>query len=227
MYQSAYPTPMNRQTAVALYLTVLLLALGGVLWMGQKALFSRGPYNTPLGSHGTALAEPRPLEAFSLVDHRGQPFDLDSLKGQWTFLFFGFTHCPDMCPTTLAVMNDIDRRLRASLDESVEARFAFVSIDPERDTVAELANYVPHFNRDFIGLTGDPAQLRALAQPLGVLYARLMEQGDTMGYMMEHTTSIFLVGPEARWQAVFSPPHDPAGIAEAFLKIRQSQSYGS
>lgn len=216
---------MNRQTAVALYLTVLVLALGGVLWMGQKALFSRGPYNTPLGSHGVALAKPQALEAFSLVDHRGQPFDLDSLKGRWTFLFFGFTHCPDMCPTTLAAMNSVDRRLRETSGRGTEARFVFVSIDPERDTVAELAGYVPHFNRDFIGLTGEPAQLRALAQPLGVMYARLAEQGDTAGYMMEHTTSIFLVDPEARWQAVFSPPHDPAGIADAFLKI--TQPYGS
>ncbi len=166
------------------------------------------------------LASPNTIEPFSLIDHDNRTFDLARLKGKWTFLFFGYTHCPDVCPFTLSEMDRVYRRLSKSPGVLDDTRFVFVSVDPKRDTPAELATYVTYFNETFTGATGSKERIDNLTRQLGVSYN--FAPGMTPEeYVVNHSASIFLIGPKARVLGVFKPPHDAATITGQFLDIRK------
>jgi len=160
------------------------------------------------------LPEPRPLTAFRLTDQHGRAFDLDRLKGKWTFMFFGYTRCPDVCPTTMAVMKNVATILERD-PRKIEAQFVFVSMDPQRDKPGSLGGYVEYFRPGFIGITGNQAQLDVLGRQL-YIEARRIEGGTSANYLMSHTSSIMLIDPRARWYATFSPPHERASIIKRF-----------
>lgn len=122
-----------------------------------------------------------------LTGQDGQPFDLTSLRGTPVFIFFGYTHCPDVCPTSLADLRDA---LKAT---SIHARVVFVTVDPERDTPAALKQYLGYFNAGFIGLTGSAQEIRAAADAWGVQYARVDPEPGASGYAMAHTADTYLV----------------------------------
>jgi protein SCO1/2 len=160
------------------------------------------------------------VAAFELEDHFGRPFDLSSLEGQWTLIYFGYTFCPDVCPTTLQVVGQAQRALADS--EAAEAlAYVFVSVDPERDTPERLAQYAPHFSPDMLGVTGDHPQLLTLSRPLGVIYAKV-EGSDAENYLVDHSASLFLINPEAQLHAIFTSPHQAEEIADGFLRLRDS-----
>jgi protein SCO1/2 len=173
----------------------------------------------------TVLDVPVPLPDFSLTDHNGQEFTTSSFNRKWTFMFFGYINCPDVCPTALIDLNDVYHTL-AKKDELIEKKYrvgtqvVFVSVDPQRDSVEELKQYVPYFNDMFIGLTGKPEMIDSLARPLGVGYRR--EPGkNSEDYLIDHSASFLLIDPLGRLRAIFSPPHNPKQIAEDFRKIRK------
>ena len=118
------------------------------------------------------FGNPRDIQPFTLVDHTGKNFDNRSLEGHWSFVFFGYTHCPDVCPTTLSVLNSVAHRLE---DVKNQVQFVFISIDPERDTPEKLGQFVSYFNGTFIGATGTNDAISALTRQLGVIYARVAE----------------------------------------------------
>lgn len=157
---------------------------------------------------GTALATPRAISAFRLSDQQGREFTPESLRGRWSLVFAGFTHCPDACPTTLALLNSVDQRLRASGDA---IQVVFLSVDPERDTVERLAGYVGHFNPRFVAVTGARAQIDALCRDLGIAYVR--NPGVGGDYTVDHSAALVLIDPRARVAGYFRPPHDPAALA--------------
>jgi protein SCO1/2 len=166
------------------------------------------------------LAEPEPIAPFKLVTHDGKPFDNAALKGRWSFLFFGFTHCPDVCPTTLAVFNDVSRALRERPGGAADVRFVMVSVDPERDTPQALAKYVAAFNPEFLGLTGEAGEIARLCESLGVKYAKV--PGATpASYHMDHSSSVLLADPQGRFHGVFAPPHDAQNMTRGFLEMRR------
>ena len=166
----------------------------------------------------TLLPVLKSLAPFSLTDHTEQTFDNSRLLGQWTLLSFGYTHCPDICPTTLAMLDEVDNSLKQQHAEFAY-QMGFVSVDPNRDTTARLADYVTYFNPDFLGITGDEPSLQKLTQPLGILYKKVETEKSAMGYVMDHSASIILVDPQGRYRALFSPPHDPAIMAEDILAL--------
>ena len=196
--------------------SVLALLIG--LWSARQLL--QPPAALPTLASGTALPTPRPLTPFTLTDHHGQPFDLARLKGAWTLLFFGYTHCPDVCPTTLATLNSVVKKIAEAGPQRVPVRVVFISVDPERDTVQHLAEYVPYFNKDFLGVTGTPAQLDAFTAQLNILHMRSSETAADGGYTVDHTASILLIDPQARFSAIFSPPHVATTLAKDFLSLR-------
>jgi protein SCO1/2 len=159
----------------------------------------------------------RDIGAFALVDHRGEPFTNASLQGVWSFLFFGYTHCPDVCPTTLSVLNSVAQQLG---DDAGDVRFIFISIDPGRDTPDNLAKFVSYFNGDFIGVTGKPEAIDQLTKQLGVLYMRVASADNPGSYLMDHTAGVFLVDPDGKYHAVFTPPLSAKKIVDEFSKIR-------
>ena len=168
---------------------------------------------------GFLWPNPKMLRAFSLVDQHGQPFDRERLKGKWTFLFFGYTHCPDVCPVTLAVLQQVAQALRASPKGARDVQIVFVSVDPERDTPARLAEYVRYFDDEFVGATGNAVDLDVLTRQLGIVHMRLQPSEDG-NYLVDHTAAILLTDPEARWLAVFSAPHKAPEIAKRYQEIR-------
>ena len=168
---------------------------------------------------GFLWPQPKALTAFSLADHNGQPFNLDHLKGRWTFLFFGYTYCPDVCPLTLSVLADVEKRLAQASKNLEPTQVAFVSIDPGRDTHERLRQYVQYFSHDFLGVTGEEKQVTGLTRQLGIVHIA-SKPGPSGDYLVDHTASVLLTDPEARLVAIFGLPHDAETIANRFMAIR-------
>lgn len=165
------------------------------------------------------LPEARTLQSFSLTDIRQQAFDLSRLKGKWSFLFFGYTHCPDICPTTLSTLRMVAKNLQQTPAYYQNTQFVFVSVDPKRDSLEHLKQYVGYFHPDFLGATGKKEQIDTLARQVGAVY---MFDGDTSGddYIVNHSATIVLVDPEGRWVARFNPPHKAGEMADEFRRLR-------
>jgi protein SCO1/2 len=174
----------------------------------------------PTLQQGTLLPQAKLISDFSLIDHNGTRFGLDRFKNHWTFTFFGYTHCPDVCPTSMAMLAQVQNRLEEAGTAELP-RVVFFSVDPQRDTPATLATYVPYFHSDFLGVTGDPDEIFQLSRQLGILYGKTeTENEDSLNYLVDHSASIILFDPEGGFRALFGPPHDPAKIAADFLAIR-------
>ncbi len=174
----------------------------------------------------TVFPAPQPLTAFALTDHQNRGFDLSRLRGRWSFLFFGFTHCPDICPTTLADMARVREDTAKSTAGAEDVQFVFVSVDPGRDTASRLGQYVAHFHPTFLGVTGDDAQLRNLAGQLGAAYQVEAAPG-VENYPVYHAAAVFLVDPQARYRAVFTPPLDAEVISRRFDVLRKLEGPGA
>jgi protein SCO1/2 len=196
------PPPIDRRAALV---GGVLLLIVGLLAAGLVAL-------VVLERTGAlpAASTPAPAPPLDLVDQDGVPFSLDSLAGRPVLLFFGYTHCPDVCPTTVGTVTEA---LTAVGDGP---RAVFTSIDPERDGVAEMKSYLRYLHPAFIGLSGSPVATRTAADAWGVKYARI-ETGSAGGYAMAHTADLFLVDGQGRLRAVFPFGTEAAPIA-AFLE---------
>ena len=161
---------------------------------------------SPQLASGTWLPQARRVADFHLADIYGRPFSRADLAGTPTLVFFGFTHCPDVCPTTLLKLARV--RKEAALPR---LRVLFVSIDPQRDTPQAVALYVHAFDPQFEGLTGDPAAISAVARDFGVAVSRVdLPGGD---YTMDHSAVVFLLDDATRIAAVFTPPFEVASMA--------------
>jgi protein SCO1/2 len=174
--------------------------------------------STPVSA--TVIQNPRALKPFTLSDHTGKPFSRDSLRENWTFIAFGYTYCPDICPTTLAVLSQTADLLNQDAQGS-RPQFIFVSVDPDRDSLDRLATYVPYFNPEFIGATGPEADLQQLTGQLGILYRKVKDEETALDYLVDHSASIVLTDPQGRLQAVFSAPHDARTMASDFRNIER------
>ncbi len=211
---------------------IALLLVGGLglalaVWFVLALLRAAPPPALDVGEEVNVLRVPLEIAPFALTDHRGEPFDSSRLADHWTFLFFGYTYCPDVCPVTLATLRDARKRMAERDGEAslADVQFVFVSVDPARDTPERLAEFVPYFHPDFVGATGTPEQLEPLTRSLGIYAARSKgEDGEREeGYLLDHTVSVMLVDPDAKLHAIFSDPHEPAEISEAFEKIRAAR----
>ncbi len=168
----------------------------------------------------TLFPDPKPLTAFALTDHQNRVFDLSRLKGKWSFLFFGFTHCPDICPTTLAILARARDNIAKSTAGAEDVQFVFISVDPNRDTAGKLSQYVTYFHTTFLGMTGNDAQIGNLAGQLGAAYQVAFTPGME-NYPVYHTATVFLVDPRARYHAMFTPPLDAETISRRFKVLRE------
>jgi len=195
-------------------LIVIAAAATAVWWL--RTVQPRLP-PAELGS--VILANPIQLQPFSLVDQEGKPLTLDSLKGHWTFLFFGYTHCPDICPTTLAVLQGVARKLDSDPALASSTRTLFVSVDPKRDTPAQLKQYIAYFDPAFGAATGTRGEIDNLTGQVGAVY---LFEGDTSrdDYTVNHSAAILLIDPQGRFYARFNAPHTPTAIADAYRRIR-------
>jgi protein SCO1/2 len=150
---------------------------------------------------------------FSLVDHNGRQVTQADYAGRYLLIYFGYTYCPDVCPTELQTMTEA---LDLLGDDAKAVQPLFITIDPARDTVPAMADYVSHFYDSFVGLTGSAAQVAAAAKAYRVYYAKGPEEEDGV-YLMDHSSFIYLMGPDGGYLAHFGPQTSPQAMAD---KIR-------
>ena len=197
------------------YAGLLLLALTvGVL--ASYLTFGARPPVRPR-TDALLLHSPKLLPDFSLTDTGGASFTRAQLMGHWSLLYFGYTHCPDACPTTLAALDKMSK-LFAKVPAAKRPHVYFVSVDPKRDSLPLLKNYAAYFDADFTGATGSLDSLRALTTPLSVDFS--YEKPDAKGnYGVTHSTAVILVDPEAEETAIYTPPLDPRRMAADYVNI--------
>ena len=200
--------------------TVVLAAMLGGVWLAATYRENGSQAILLPDRVMTLFPDPKPLTAFAFTDHENRVFDLSRLKGKWSFLFFGYTHCPDICPTTLATLARAHESSAKSTAGAKDVQFVFISVDPNRDTAGKLGQYVTYFDTSFLGVTGDDAQLGKLAAQLGAAYEVAITPGME-NYPVYHTAAVFLVDPRARYHAVFAPPLDAEGISRRFEVLRE------
>jgi protein SCO1/2 len=171
---------------------------------------------------GTLLAPPRALADFSLIDNQGRGFGADNLRGHWSLMFFGYTNCPDYCPTTLTTLAALEKKLRAP-GSAAPPQVIFVSVDAKRDTPARLNAFVPAFDPDFIGLTApnQPA-IEALAKKWGVAVA--IESAPNGDYIVDHSAAIFVIDPAGHLAAVLTGPFTVDALQSDYQRIVTARS---
>ncbi len=194
-----------------------LLIVGSYLtWRNLRA----GPLPAGDLPSVTEIRDDKPLPAFSLQGSLGE-FGNANLVGQWNFMFFGYTQCPDICPTALTLMKDLKAAIAGKQGTPAKGfQVVFVSVDPQRDTIRLLGEYMAAFDPSFVGITGGDAALSPLVKNLGVYYLR-NDATDKQHYTVDHSAAIYLIDPLGRLAAVFSPPQEAAKMAADFLRIAQ------
>jgi len=178
------------------------------------------PSPPPAELIGVLRPDFKPLRPFNLTDHNNAVFNEHRFQGKWSFVFFGYTSCPDICPTTLHVLNSVHGLLEDETSKgSANIQTVFISVDPARDTTESLADYLSYFNNDFIGATADKTEIDKLVRQFSAGY--ILEPETSPGqYLVAHTSAIFLVDPFGRLVATFSQPHKPATIVSLYKKIQ-------
>lgn len=198
---------------------LLALGLAGIafyLYIGPP------PKSPPLPQElvGMMAGAPKEITSFQLVDQENKPFTLASLQGHWSMLFFGYAHCPDICPVAMEDLKEIFAILEKTSPNTFQAgRGIFVSVDPQRDTPEMLAGYVRFFHKKFMGITGSEEALSAFSRQMGAGY-RIIPGKSADDYLVAHTSNFYLIDPLGQFVAYFSPPHDPAAIAAKWTAIR-------
>ena len=208
------PAPRLTPARVALAIVVVLSCAGLGALAARHLLHARRA--EPLVQSAAVYARPRALAPFALVADDGHAFDQQSLSGHWSLVFFGYTACPDLCPATLALLAQADRKL-ADLPAGLKPHILMITVDPERDDPAKLGAYVHFFGSSFQGLTGAPGAVANAAAAFGVAYRRGADSDG--GYSVDHSAAVYLVDPDARLRAVFLPPQQPLLLASDYRAL--------
>tara|TARA_R110002110_G_scaffold205066_7_gene417092 strand:+ start:225053 stop:225730 length:678 start_codon:yes stop_codon:yes gene_type:complete len=201
-------------------LTVLFIALfmfvvvaGFVYRIQQPRIMT----NTEMKANGLYLHEiPRNFGELALIDHAGEPFTRAQLEGQWSLLFFGFTYCPDICPTTLTFLDEFVGELEGT--EVEDTQVVMVTVDPARDSVEQLAGYVPYFNPEFIGVTGEFLDIFRFATALNTPFRKVPGQDEN--YLVDHSSNVVLINPMGDYHGFFKAPLDLAKMKLTYRSAR-------
>ena len=217
----------GKKTILPSWLLLLILIAAGLLAGNLLHLSLHAPSNTqpntldaPALHVTTLLPEPRVFSDFHLLDSSGQAFTLARLKNHWSFIFFGYMNCPDICPATLSIMQQVWRQLREHKADMKQLQMIFVSVDPGRDQPQQLQDYVNYFDPAFIGVTGNLDEIDKLVNQAGILYGYEDEDEDTGNYVVNHSTQILLFDPQARLYATLSPPFESETIVHDLQSIQ-------
>ncbi|MFK7995359.1 MAG: SCO family protein [Granulosicoccus sp.] len=231
-------SPANRRGQLGKMLPVIVIAttavvLGATTFGLLSGKSSNSSPETSVSTNGgneklaalqenllTSLALPtdfRTVQEFELLDANGLQITQSVFEETWSLVFFGFTHCPDVCPITLQVMKDVVARLEAQ--QKTPPQIVFVSIDPVRDTAESMKKYIGYFNEDFIGITGDVNKVHQLSSSLGIVASFTANADDPDNYGVDHTASLLLIDPQRRVRAKVTPPHEAETIVADYLTM--------
>ena len=182
---------------------IVAFLLGAAIAAGLTLTLRMGSEQaTPI--QATVLPAGNALPAFTLLDHDGASIYSTVFEGQWDLVFFGFTHCPDICPATLQTLAQARKQL-AERGQNPLPRIVLVSVDPERDTPEVMSKYVSLFGDGNLGITGDLEEVSKLTDALGIYFAKA--PADDGNYSVDHSTVVLVINPQGRFQALFSAPY--------------------
>ena len=203
----------TKRLRLTIVILLAIVALSAGLFVSQHVHTKKTIDASQL--HGTLLDTPRAIQPFSLTGIDGKPFNNANLQGSWTMVFFGFTHCGYMCPTTMAELGKTYRLLQTKGVKTLP-QVVMISVDPERDSLTKLGHYVKAFDVHFKGARGQTDAIKAMTQELGIAYLKVTRKGgeDTENYDIEHTGSIMLFNPKGELVAFFTTPHQAELLAQ-------------
>jgi len=194
---------------------LVVAALSAAVWSGAAA--------APR-VNGVILDRAAPIQAFTLEDHNGKPFTAESLKGRWSLVLAGFTHCPDVCPFTLANLEQVTAELGLRMRPDRLPVVVFLAVDPDRDR-ANLKEYVQQFHPDFIGVTGEIDQIDRALKGFDAVAVR--SKPDARGnYSVTHSAAVAVIDPQGRLAAKISPPFDVEPTAEFLADLFRRRGDG-
>ena len=201
--------PARLQITALVSLALAAIILTGV-WLAIPVVRPDGG-GAPVRTSGTALIG----GPFELIDQSGQPVRDTDFLGRYMLVFFGFTFCPDVCPTELQVMSaaldQLEQRVGA---QALQVAPLFITVDPARDTPDVMADYIGHFHPRMTGLTGSPAQITQVTEAYRIYSRKVDDPGSAARYTMDHSAVVYLMGPDGRFLAHFSPGTSPEAMAD-------------
>ena len=202
-------------TVVAILLCIAIIVAGFVHRIQQPRIMTV----SEMRANGLFIFDtPRDPGKFVLTNHKGGEFTDQSLEGDWTLLFFGFTYCPDVCPTTMSFLAELKSSLDGTEAESTDV--VMVSVDPARDTVEQLSTYVPYFHSEFLGVTGDFPDILSFARRFNAPFRKVTTEDGS--YQMDHSANVVLINPKGDFHGFFRAPLD---LAKMKVKLRSAQYY--
>jgi protein SCO1/2 len=184
--------------------SVAIIAIVTGAWLSYQLMSPPPTLRT-----ATVLPVPGQLPEFSLLDQHGTAIGREVFEGHWNLVFFGFTHCPDICPLTLQVLADARQQL-AGAGQDPLPRIVLVSVDPERDTPELLRVYLDYFGADNLGITGSLDELRKLTNGLGIFFEKSASNGDS--YAVNHSAVVLVIDPAGQLHGLFGAPHEAANL---------------
>ena len=208
----------NIRITVAVALTFALITVAALV---NKLSQPRILNQYELRDYGAYLLDsPRPTDGIALIDHKGQAYTEARLPGSWTLVFFGFSHCADICPTTMATLAKMYQELKPN--EKADLNVVLISVDPERDTPQVLADYVTQFNPDFTGVTGEAAQIKQLSLQWSAGFEAPTDNGaaGSDNYQVAHTSSLVLLNPKGELHGFIRPPLEHGSLRVLWRSIR-------
>lgn len=204
-------TAINR-TVTFIIITISVL-LG--LWYCLNPIFQ--PKAAQMRS-ATLVNSQHHISDFSLTTTNNQPFNQHNLRGHWTLMFFGYSDCPVICPSTLTLLRDSWQQFT----KAPPVNFVFVNINPQQESLAELKAFLQRFHPDFVGATGSSAEIRKLSDQLGIFATNSGDTTEDGKPIIDHTATLMLINPHAKLHAVFTPQLDPVAIAQDLVTITNS-----
>lgn len=206
--------PPDKPAAASPRFVLIAVTLAGLLILATGVLLALAFRDTPKGVAGSVLGSAIG-GPFRLTDQNGKPFTEADLQGKWHLVFFGYTHCPDTCPTTL---NELALALDKLGAKKQQVDIVFISVDPERDTPELLKSYVASFDAPIVALTGSPDEVKQATKSFRIYYAKHQPRPDG-GYDMDHSAVIYIMDPQGRFTATLTPDASADAMAQRLEKL--------
>jgi len=211
---------MAKKNSTFLLVISAVVAMSAGLWLAKNSNTNEVSLSAPR-IQGAIYPSDKIIKPFELVNHLGNEFSNENLAGHWSIVFVGYTHCPDICPTTLNLMSEVHREL--SLQKMKPPHVIFLTIDPERDTPKIMNSYIEYFNAEFTGLTGSIASIEKLTKNLNAVYRKAPGLGGQISkddYLMDHSSALMLINPNGNLQSILTAPHTLGNVIDSIIKSR-------
>lgn len=208
----------TKRIVLPLSLLLLSIALLAGLWLKQRDPAESFWGRAPAEVQAVLWPERKPIPPFDLNTSRGESFGPGDLEGQWSFIFFGYLQCPDVCPTSLRAIREMRRTLVNANPDARQYQFIFVTVDPDNDQPGRIRKFLDFYEPALIGLHGPTDEIRRLAEPMSV---RFMERVDEHGNRtIDHTSSLMIIDPRGRLVGALPAPLEPRSMVEKFARLR-------